>query len=204
MKYDPATGHRIKDPTAPGKVNWVHSILKHRKLLPADWTLSQCLFGEHLLSRYPDNKVMLVESEKTALIACAFMPQFNWLATGGKSNLGGDRLDVLRDREVIAFPDLDAIEHWTQKLSAYPNIRISTLIRDAAANGTLPSNADIADWIISYRQSGNAIPVSPEIDGTDETPVTAPAVAFLTAKCPELRLLIDELGLEVLSESRPI
>ena len=32
MKYDPATGHRIKDPTAPGKVNWVHSILKQRKL----------------------------------------------------------------------------------------------------------------------------------------------------------------------------
>ena len=50
-----------------------------------------------LLSRYPDNKVMLVESEKTALI------------------------------------------------------------RYAAANGTLPSNADIADWIISYRQSGNAM-----------------------------------------------
>ena len=143
-QHDPATGHRIKDPTAPGKVNWVHSILKQRKLLPADWTLSQCLFGEHLLSRYPDNKVMLVESEKTALI------------------------------------------------------------RDAAANGTLPSNADIADWIISYRQSGNAIPVSPETDGTEETPVTAPAVAFLTAKCPELRLLIDELGLEVLSESRPM
>ena len=34
--------------------------------------------------------------------------------------------------------------------------------------------------------------VSPETDGTEETPVTAPAVAFLTAKCPELRLLIDE------------
>ena len=96
-QHDPATGHRIKEPTAPGKVNWVHSILKQRKLLPADWTLSQCLFGEYILSRYPDNKVMLVESEKTALI------------------------------------------------------------RYAAANGTLPSNADIADWIISYRQSGNAM-----------------------------------------------
>lgn len=144
MKYDPANGHRIKDPTAPGKVNWVHSILKQRKLLPADWTLSQCLFGEHLLSRYPDNKVMLVESEKTALI------------------------------------------------------------RDAAANGTLPSNADIADWIISYCQSRNAIPVSPETDGTEETPATASAVASMTAKCPELRLLMDELGLEVVSESLPI
>ena len=33
----------------------------------------------------------------------------------------------------------------------------TALIRDAAANGTLPSNADIADWIISYRQSGNAM-----------------------------------------------
>ena len=129
----------------------------------------------HLVTYCPDNKVMLVESEKTALIACAFMPQFNWLATGGKSNLGGDRLDVLRDREVIAFPDLDAIEYWTQKLSAYPNIRISTLIRDAAANGTLPSNADIADWIISYRQSGNAINSTGSRIPDRKMPRTAPA-----------------------------
>ena len=86
MKYDPQTGHRIKDDSTPGKVTWIHSILKSRKLLPSSWELTQCLFGEHLLTEYPDHKVILVESEKTALIGCAFMPQYTWLATGGKSN----------------------------------------------------------------------------------------------------------------------
>lgn len=30
MKYDPITGHRIKDPDTPSKITWVHSILKSR------------------------------------------------------------------------------------------------------------------------------------------------------------------------------
>lgn len=44
MLYDPATGHRIKEPRA--YVSWVHSELH----LP-DFRLRQCLFGEHLLNR---------------------------------------------------------------------------------------------------------------------------------------------------------
>lgn len=54
MGYDPKTGHRIKEPF--DHVNWVHSILK----LP-DFNMKLCLFGEHLLSQYPDKEVMLVE-----------------------------------------------------------------------------------------------------------------------------------------------
>lgn len=27
MKYDPETGHRIKDEKCPGRINWVHSLM---------------------------------------------------------------------------------------------------------------------------------------------------------------------------------
>ena len=37
MQYNPATGHRIKDPNKPGRINWLHSILKRRKQLPPNW-----------------------------------------------------------------------------------------------------------------------------------------------------------------------
>ena len=71
MQYNPATGHRIKDPNKPGRINWLHSILKRRKQLPPDWQLTQCLFGEHLLPQHPDKTIALVESEKTAIICAA-------------------------------------------------------------------------------------------------------------------------------------
>ena len=56
MKYDPNTGHRLKDPGTPSRITWVHSILKTRTQLPESWQLTQCLFGEHLLTKYPDKK----------------------------------------------------------------------------------------------------------------------------------------------------
>lgn len=52
MKYDPITGHRIKDSSVPAPITWVHSLLKQQGVLPKEWELTQCLFGEHLLSKY--------------------------------------------------------------------------------------------------------------------------------------------------------
>ena len=101
MMYNPETGHRIKDPDVPGRVSWVHSMMKKAGMLPENWELSQCLFGEHLLPLYPDKPVGLVESEKTAVIAAGLMPKYLWLATDGKSGLN-ERLNVLRGRKVIA------------------------------------------------------------------------------------------------------
>lgn len=57
--------------------------MKKAGQLPADWQLSQCLFGEHLLALYQGKPVGLVESEKTAVIAAGLMPKYMWLATGG-------------------------------------------------------------------------------------------------------------------------
>ena len=63
-----------------------------------------CLFGEHLLS---DKIVCLVESEKTAVIASYFYPQFDWLATGGSSGLSVDKVQVLLKKQVYYLPDAD-------------------------------------------------------------------------------------------------
>ena len=53
MKYDAATGHRVKDESVDGRVTWVHALLKAKKQLPADWELSQSLFGEHFSRTIP-------------------------------------------------------------------------------------------------------------------------------------------------------
>ena len=104
IPYNPRTGHRIKDGSIPAAM-WVHSRLKALHQLPQDWTLSQCLFGEHLLPLCPDLPVALVETEKTAVICSAVFPEFLWLSTGGLGQFN-DRVKVRLVRQVIAFLDL--------------------------------------------------------------------------------------------------
>ena len=154
MQYNPSTGHRIKDPNKPGRINWLHSILKRRKQLPPDWQLTQCLFGEHLLPQHPDKTVALVESEKTAIICSAMMPQYLWLATGGKSGLTSERLSSLKGRKIIVFPDIDAFKDWQQKIFTFPHldIRISRLLEDNATPADRAAHIDLADWLIEFLQ----------------------------------------------------
>ena len=66
------------------------------------------------LPQHPNQTVALVESEKTAIICYAMMPQYLWLATGGKSQFNS-RLTVLKGRKIIAFPDIDAYHDWLLK-----------------------------------------------------------------------------------------
>ena len=157
MQYNPATGHRIKDPDKPGRINWLHSILKRRKQLPPDWQLTQCLFGEHLLPQHPDKTAALVESEKTAIICSAMMPQYLWLATGGKSGLTSERLSSLKGRKIIVFPDIDAFKDWQQKIFTFPHldIRISRLLEDNATPADRAAHIDLADWILKYLETDN-------------------------------------------------
>ena len=157
MQYNPATGHRIKDPDKPSRINWLHSILKRRKQLLRDWQLTQCLFGEHLLPQHPDKTVALVESEKTAIICSAMMPQYLWLATGGKSGLTSERLSSLKGRKIIVFPDIDAFKDWQQKIFTFPHldIRISRLLEDNATPADRAAHIDLADWILKYLETNN-------------------------------------------------
>ena len=198
MKYNPEDGHRIKDEKVPGKITWAHTLLKDQ--LPENWTLSQCLFGEHLLAKYPTKPVFLVEAEKTAIIGAAMMPEAVWISVGGKAQIN-DRLNVLEGRKVIAFPDADGYDTWKEKLADYPwlSIEVSDFVLRKASPELLAKGADVADILIEWKL------------GRLQTPPTAPAVNPLLEEIrkyisPEnvdnVMALIDELGLEIISVER--
>ncbi len=161
MKYNPETGKRIKDEKTSGKVNWVHSLMKKNNELPPDWELTQCLFGEHLLKDNPGKPIALVESEKTAVICSAASPQYIWLATGGKSQLNS-RLEVLKGRQIIAFPDIDGYEQWKEKLSDLKGytIKVSDYLETIATDELRAAHIDIADIYIEEIKNLNRHPES--------------------------------------------
>lgn len=191
MKYDRKTGHRIRDDSAKTPVTWVHSLLKQRGILPQEWELTQCLFGEHLLKKYPDKPVCLVESEKTAIICSAVNPDCLWLATGGKGQLN-DRVEVLEGRRIIAFPDIDGFETWKEKAAERPylNIVVSDLLERNATPEDRDAHIDIADLLIKWRQN--------PVKTTKNNPVFESIKQYFSPEFhSELISLIEDLDLEV-------
>ena len=188
MKYDPETGHRIKDENTKGRITWVHSLMKYAGQLPQEWTLTQCLFGEHLLPLFPEKPVALVESEKTAIICAGLIPKFIWLATGGKSQINA-RLDVLKGRSITAFPDIDGYSTWVEKLAQLEGF--SYTVCDLLVKYGKPedheAHIDIADWLIRWHRTPN-----PRADAT----FAAVAQYFSPEVHEEIRALIHDLDLE--------
>ena len=66
-----------------------------------------CLFGEHLLSADKSKPVIVVESEKTALIASFHYPEFDWVSCGSSNGLTAERLQPLMGRKVWWLCDSD-------------------------------------------------------------------------------------------------
>ena len=177
--YDPNTGHRIKEPQA--YVSWAHSALH----LP-DFNLRQCLFGEHLLTAHKEQKVMLVESEKTAMIAAYFMPSYLWLATGGKNGcFNNEAMRVLLGRDVTLFPDLGATDQWTAKAEALLGIcrtvTVSRLLAQHATDEQREQGLDIADFLLM-------------------TETKQMMLAKMIRRNPALQLLIDKLDLHLIED----
>jgi hypothetical protein len=198
MLYNPEDGHRIKDPEVPSRITWVHSVMKQVGMLPKEWELTQCLFGEHLLPVYPDKPVALVESEKTAVICAGLMPKYLWLATGGKSQLSPERLAVLAGRKVVAFPDVDAFEVWSEKLAASGlDVTVSPLLQQEATPEDFANHIDIADWLIRTHHQYSRPPNRPT------------SRSFLLVKrfldssnSSEVESLINDFDLELLGAER--
>jgi hypothetical protein len=209
MKYNRAAGHRIKDENVGGRITWVHSILKNsinpKLRLPDGWTLTHCLFGEHLLKQYPFNNVAIVESEKTAVICSSFWSEYIWLATGGKSQLN-DRLQVLKGRKIVAFPDVDGYQEWKEKLFQVRglDIMISDILEKNATEKDRINHVDIADLLIRQHRKEHLL-ITPVEERRD--PMKHPT--FLKMKelvninnMEELALLIDDLDLELVGVKR--
>ena len=176
MAYE-KNGHR-KKLDGVQSVCWVHSML-HMK----DFRLEQCLFGEHLLPLHPNAKVMIVESEKTALVMAHAMPEYVWLATGGKSGCFNERAcSVLKGRDVMLVPDLKATDDWQKKLALLESIgvraRITNLLEGIATESQRERGLDIADFILEQKPQQETL-------------------QKLIQRNPALQALFDKFGLEL-------
>ncbi len=153
MLYNPETGRRVKEPHS-------HIMWMHKKLKIDDYNLRQCLFGEHLLNLNPGKPVGIVESEKTAIIASAYLPDLVWVATGGKEGLSDDKCRSLAGRDVILYPDLSkdgkTYQKWFKKalelnvLIPGSRFTVSDLIEQYANADSKQEGFDLADYLIQY------------------------------------------------------
>ena len=149
MLYKPDTGRRVKQPF--NHVTWAHTLLNK----PV-FHLKQCLFGEHL-SKDKTKHVAVVESEKTAIIASVYLPQFIWLAAGSLGNLTAEKCKALKNRTVHLFPDLNAFNHWQTKANELKHItrfNVSTLLETKAPTHHRQHGYDLADDLVNcdYRE----------------------------------------------------
>jgi hypothetical protein len=136
---------------------WLEVYSKQQKLI-------SCLFGEHLLAKYRNNPVALVEAPKTAIYGALYfgLPESDesliWLAVYSKSSLTFDKIKVLEGRKVIVFPDLskngNTYEEWQDKAKQYEkqlkNTRFifSDLLEKYASDDEKDKGLDIADFLI--------------------------------------------------------
>ena len=152
--------------------------------------MRQCLFGEHLLAYASSmaRTVAIVESEKTALIAALFIPDLVWLATGGMHGcFNSEAMQVLKEREVILFPDLKATDEWRQRLSMLETIcrrvTCSDLLEKMATDEQRSRGLDIADFLLM-----------------EDTPQMI--LARMIQRNPMLQSFIDTFGLELVDAGK--
>lgn len=141
------------------------------------------LFGEHTLTKYPNNPVYLFEAPKTAVYCSLYFgfPESSnnplCLAVYNKSSFSFDKLKVLQGRFVYVFPDLskdgNTFKEWETKAKQFekllPQTRFvfSNLLEQLATESDKNEGNDIADYLIKqdwrkYRKQKVKEPSPPE------------------------------------------
>lgn len=150
MLYNPSSGKRVKEPFP--HVTWAHSLLKNQ--LQIDFQLDQCLFGEHQVKHSISKEVVIVESEKTAIIASIYLPEYTWMASGGLSMLSAKRLNAIKNHPIILYPDLRALDKWeakaTESRKAGFRIIVSAILENLATPHDRTLGLDLADYLLRF------------------------------------------------------
>ena len=144
-----------------------HREKEDKKGIPNSYSMKQptegdkkyrlCLYGEDRLEAIIKKIVVLVESEKTKVIASFHYPEFDWVSCGSNSGLTDDKISVLFGRKIIWLCDADKAgrdNSSIKKLNSYKqNYEVIDLfpdrtdgydIADAIADGLKP---DILDGV---------------------------------------------------------
>ncbi|RXG21251.1 DUF6965 family protein [Leeuwenhoekiella marinoflava] len=156
--------------------DFLHSIIekhhtRNNKALP-EWletyneneTKVSCLFGEHLLTKYPYNPVALVEAPKTAIYGTLYFgfpeqpTNLLWLAVYNLSSLNLNKCKALKGRNVFLFPDLSkggkAFQLWSNKAAEIQKrlqgtyFYVSDLLEQLAPQQDKEQGKDLADYLI--------------------------------------------------------
>jgi hypothetical protein len=228
QQFDP-TGHRVKEWDAKEErskplTNWAHS-LTGRKPDAEGTKLDQCLFGEHLLDKYPDAPVGIVEAEKTALVARLFVPSVLWLAVGGLGELKLAKLLPLAGRHVTLWPDLGpGFVGWSAKAPdlapLFASLSVADLLERVATDAERGQGLDLADYLLSRgtteQEAPKPVAIPAEVSRrrvivrngrTYATAITrtvngAPAFTFDTTSAAEALVLSEMEALKVLDKWR--
>ena len=190
MKYEP-NGRRYHEKKGEkNATGWLYNQDGYRDACqPQDHTILHPLFGAHLLKRYPEAKVNVVESEKTALIMANYFgnpEQQLWLACGGLKFLKIESMQPLIDqgRKVWLWPDKDGVEGWqtvADKLGS-ENVQVYTKFFDSCWIEEDGPKADIADIAVRMLYHPDWVPRKVEEQGA--TAKSQEAVLPLGATLP--------------------
>jgi hypothetical protein len=139
---------------------WLNTYIEHGK----QEGFYNCLFGEHLLSRYKQNPIALVEAPKTAVYGTLYFgfpedpENFLWLAVYNLSGLNLKRCKSLYGRKVLLFPDLSitgkGFQDWSvkakqlQELVPHSKFSVSDLLERNATEEQRKKGFDLADFLI--------------------------------------------------------
>lgn len=146
------TGKRTKN------ITWMHQFFKMKKEI-SDYNLCQCLFGLHLIKDDKKSIIALVESEKTACIMSVIFPDFLWLACGAKGEFKLKKLEPIKHRKIIAYPDCETqkngsttYEEWKRKAEGFNavgfQITVSDLLEKETTDEQKAKGIDIADFFM--------------------------------------------------------
>ncbi|MHA8070263.1 DUF6371 domain-containing protein [Aquirufa ecclesiirivi] len=154
------------------KTNALHTLLNRNS--GNDWVNEYekneqkvtCFFGSHLLKRYPNSPVVLVEAPKTAIYgACYYgVPKsendFLWLAVYNKSSLTEDKFKILEGRKILLIPDLSidsvTFNEWKDKALLFArklnstNIIVFDFLERCAPADLRNSGGDFADYLAQF------------------------------------------------------
>ena len=162
---------------------WLEAYTKQDKRI-------SCLFGEHLLSKYPYNPVALVEAPKTAIYCWLYFNKSNipiykdciWIAVGAKGYLNFDVAKILKGRFVYVLPDLSkdgsTFKEWETKVKEYesrlPGTRfiMDDILERYGTPEQREQGADIADVLNFDWRTIRAEPEPPQTEPEKVTKVT--------------------------------
>lgn len=177
IKYNATTGKRQKDDYS---TSWMHSVLGKRSILPKNCDYQRVLFGAHLLTD-STTTIAIVEAEKTAIIAALELPDFLWLASGGRTQINAEKLQAFGQRRVLLFPDGDSFDQWSELASkaraSGANVVVSDLLETELTEDQKADGYDLADYFLmdeceNSHPTIEAEALNPMPDSGQQTPFT--------------------------------